>query len=136
MNILFFLIPKSQTAFAYESDTVRQVAEKLDYHKYTTIPILDENGRYVDTISDGDLFWFVKRYYSMNFHQSEEINILEVPHQRKYQAIRYDASMEELISLAMSQNFIPVLDDKGVFMGIITRKAIIGYFAQQESNKE
>lgn len=135
MNILFFLTPKSQTAYAQASDSVRQVAEKLDFHKYTTIPILDDEGRYVDTVSDGDLFWFVKKYYSLNFQQSEEINILEVPHRRTYQSIRYDASMEELVNLAMSQNFVPVLDDHNVFMGIITRKAIIRYFAQQRVEK-
>jgi predicted transcriptional regulator len=51
-------------------------------------------------------------------------------------AIRYDASMDELLSLAMSQNFVPVLDDHDIFMGIITRKAIIGYFAQGETSRQ
>ncbi len=135
MNILFFLIPKSQVGYVVTSDTFRQVAEKLDYLKYTAIPILDEDGKYIDTVSDGDLFWYVKKYADMNYKDSESINILNVPRNRKYVAIRYDASMDELLSLAMSQNFVPVLDDHDVFMGIITRKAIIGYFAQSETSR-
>lgn len=136
MNILFFLIPKSQVDYVFSTDTLRQVAEKLDYHNYTAIPILDEGGKYIDTVSDGDLFWFVKNYQDMNYRKSEEINILAVPRHRKYVAIRYDASMDALLNLAMSQNFVPVLDDHDIFIGIITRKAIIGYFAQDETKHQ
>ena len=128
MNILFFLIPKSQVGYVMASDTFRQVAEKLDYLKYTAIPILDENGKYIDTVSEGDLFWFVKKHPNMTLKKSESVNILSVTRNRKYVAIRYDASM--------SQNFVPVLDDHDIFMGIITRKAIIGYFAQGETSRQ
>lgn len=131
MNILFFLIPKSQVAYVESTNTIRQVAEKLDYHKYSAIPILDVEGKYVDAISEGDLFWFIKRYQNMNYKISEEIKITDVPRQRHYQSINYQASMDELLSLACSQNFVPVLDDNGIFMGIVTRKAIIEYFAKQ-----
>lgn len=131
MNILFFLIPKSQVAYVESSFTIRQVSEKLDYHKYSVIPILDEEGRFLDVISEGDLFWFIKKYYEMNYKSSEEINIMNVPKRRTYQSINYNASMDELLSLASSQNFVPVLDDKGVFIGIITRKAILDYFADK-----
>lgn len=131
MNILFFLIPKSQVAYVESSFTIRQVAEKLDYHKYSVIPVLDEEGKFLDVISEGDLFWFVKKYYNMNYKSSEEINIMSVPKRRTYQAINCNASMDELLSLACSQNFVPVLDDNCVFIGIITRKAILGYFADK-----
>lgn len=131
MNILFFLIPKSQVAYVESTNTIRQVAEKLDYHKYSAIPILDVEGKYVDAISEGDLFWFIKKYQNMNYKMSEEIKVLDVPRQRHYQSINYQSSMDELLSLACSQNFVPVLDDNGVFMGIVTRKAIIEYFAKQ-----
>lgn len=136
MNILFFLIPKSQVGYVMASDTFRQVAEKLDYLKYTAIPILDENVKYIDTVSEGDLFWFVKKHPNMTLKKSESVNIFSVTRNRKYVAIRYDASMDELLSLAMSQNFVPVLDDHDIFMGIITRKAIIGYFAQGETSRQ
>lgn len=132
MNILFFLIPKSEVAHVESSDTLRQVAEKLDYHKYSAVPILDEKGRYLDTVSDGDLFWFIKNYGDMSYRNSEEINIMQVPRKRKYQAIQYDASMDELLNLALNQNFIPVLDDNSVFIGIVTRKAIIEYFTKAD----
>lgn len=128
MNILFFLIPKSQTAYVEEDFTLRQVAEKLQNRGYTAVPVLSKEGKFLFGISDGDLFWYIKEHNGMNFKTAENTNILEVPIRRKVQAIRFDAKMEDLLNLAMAQNFVPVLDDHGVFMGIITRKAIISWF--------
>ena len=35
--------------------------------------------------------------------------------------------MDELIEAAMNQNFVPVVDDRGMFIGIVRRQAIIRY---------
>ena len=40
MNILFFLTPKNEVAYVENDDTLRQVLEKIEYHKYTAIPML------------------------------------------------------------------------------------------------
>jgi CBS domain-containing protein len=41
--------------------------------------------------------------------------------------------MDELLDSAMQQNFIPVVDDTGSFIGIVTRKDIIRYFAKEQA---
>ena len=41
------------------------------------------------------------------------------------------ADMDELLQLAMSQNFVPVVDDRGMFIGIVTRQDIMRYFARE-----
>ena len=38
-----------------------------------------------------------------------------------------NCNIEDLVSLSMRQNFVPVVDDEGVFIGIIRRKDIIQY---------
>ena len=55
MNILFFLMPKSEVAYLFNDMTMRQVIEKFDYYKYSSMPILDRKGRYVGTITEGDV---------------------------------------------------------------------------------
>lgn len=35
--------------------------------------------------------------------------------------------MDQLIEAAMNQNFVPVVDDRGMFIGIVRRQAIIRY---------
>lgn len=39
--------------------------------------------------------------------------------------------MEDLIGKAMEQNFVPVVDDQEHFIGIITRRDIIGYYSDK-----
>ena len=42
MNILFFLTPKSEVAFIYDDQTLRQALEIMEYHRYTAVPIIDK----------------------------------------------------------------------------------------------
>ena len=51
MNILFFLTPKSEVAYISEEDTLRQALEKMEYHKYSAIPIISRTGRYIGTLT-------------------------------------------------------------------------------------
>ena len=39
MNILFFLTPKVDVAYIYDTFSLRQVLEKMEYHKYSCIPV-------------------------------------------------------------------------------------------------
>ena len=60
MNILFFLTPKSDVAYISEDDTLRQALEKMEHHKYSAVPIVSRTGRYVGTLTEGDLLWGMK----------------------------------------------------------------------------
>ena len=55
MNLLFFLTPKAEVAYLYDDFTLRQAIEKMEYHRYSSIPILNRKGEYVGTITEGDL---------------------------------------------------------------------------------
>ena len=37
----------------------------------------------------------------------------------------------DLISVAAEQNFVPVIDDKGAFIGIVTRSSIMKFMQQK-----
>lgn len=39
-------------------------------------------------------------------------------------------SMQDLINRASEQNFVPVIDDKNTFIGLVTRRAIMRYCQQ------
>ena len=71
MNILFFLTPKDEVAHVDDADTMRQVLEKMEHHGYTAIPLLDGDGRYIGTITEGDLLWFLKDRNFPNLHLLE-----------------------------------------------------------------
>ena len=66
MNILFFLHPKQEVAYVYDDCTLRQVLETMEHHKYASIPMLNRQGEYVGTITEGDLLWGMKKYTNLN----------------------------------------------------------------------
>ena len=127
MNILFFLKPKSEIAFLYDDFSVRQALEKMEYHRYTTVPIINRRGRYIGTITEGDLLWFIKNKSELNLHSVEDVSLMQVKRRLDYNAISINANMEDLITNAIDQNFVPVVDDDYNFIGIITRKTIMNW---------
>ncbi len=128
MNILFYLKPKTLIEYVYEDYTVRQVIEKMEIHRYSAIPIISRSGEYVGTISEGDILWFFKGREYFDLIESEGITISEIKRFRDNLPIKIDANVEDLINISISQNFIPVIDDRNMFIGIVTRQDIIKSF--------
>ena len=127
MNILFFLKPKAEVAFVYDYHTLRQAMEIMEYHKYSSIPMINRGGKYVGTITEGDLLWGLKKLNILNLKEAEDIAITKIARRADYRPVSADSNMEDLMEKAMDQNFVPVIDDQQNFIGIITRKDIIGY---------
>ena len=130
MNILFFLTPKSEVDYIYDDFTLRQAIEKMDYHGYTAVPILDRQGRYVGTLAEGDILRVVKKEYDLDLKEAESIFVNDIPKGRPVHSVHAGARMEDLIERAAGQNFVPVVDDQEKFIGIITRRDIILYCYQ------
>lgn len=127
MNVAFFLLPKSEVACMTLDATLRQTLERMEFHRYTAVPLLNEAGEYVGTVTEGDLLWFMKNAAGMSFDQTSRYSLAEVPLRLKNKAVHIDARMEDLILLAKSQNFVPVVDDMNRFIGIVRRSDIIDY---------
>lgn len=127
MNILFFLHPKADLAFIYDYHTVRQAMEIMEHHKYSCVPILSKEGKYVGTITEGDLLWGLKKYKIRDIHQAETLSVMKVDRRFDYLPVSIECDMEDLVKRAMEQNFVPVEDDQHFFIGIVTRRDIIGY---------
>lgn len=136
MNILFFLTPKSEVAYIHDDESLRQVLEKMEYHKYSAVPIISRQGTYVGTITEGDLLWYIKNQLDLNLQEARRILITNVPRRSDNTPVSIDSNMDDLLDKAMKQNFVPVLDDKKSFIGIVTRKDIMKYFADKMKKTE
>ena len=128
MNVLFYLTPKCDCAYLEESDSLRQALEKMEARRYSTIPILSRKGNYIGTITEGDLLWNIKNKFGLDLHKAEHIRITEIDRRKDYMPVSIRSKMEDLIELALQQNFVPVEDDDGSFIGLITRQEILKYF--------
>ena len=123
MNIAFFLKPKISVAFLYNDYTVRQSLEKMRHYGYSAIPVINRDGRYLGTVSEGDFLWFITdcldNNEDINLKTLEEISLTKLLRTQSYKPMKATADVNELISLATNQNFVPVVDDLGSFIGIV-----------------
>ena len=129
-NILFFLTPKALCSFVYDDFTVRQALEKMEGAGFSSLPILSKRGEYRGTLTEGDLLWALKNLCYMDMRQAEARRIIEIERRKDNVPVHVTTDMQDLVQRAGSQNFVPVVDDKDTFIGIITRSAIIQYCYQ------
>ena len=127
MNILFYLVPKSEVMYLYDDYSLRQAMEKMEYHKYSAVPIINRAGNYVGTLTEGDILWELKDRKLSNLHEAEEIMLRHTNRKRDSEPVNVNCNIEDLVMTSMNQNFVPVIDDNGIFIGIVTRKSIIEY---------
>ena len=135
-NILFFLTPKALCVYIHDDCTVRQALEKMESAGYAALTILSREGEYRGTLTEGDLLWALKNMCNMDIRQAESRRIMEISRRKDNIPVRITASMQDLVERAYHQNFVPVVDDYGAFIGLITRKAIIKYCQDKLFNLE
>lgn len=129
-NILFFLTPKAMCAYLYDDYTLRQALEKMESAGYAALPILSRRGEYRGTLTEGDLLWGLKNMCYMDMRQAEARRIMEISRRKDNIPVRVTTSMHDLVERSSTQNFVPVVDDKDAFIGIVTRRSIIKYCMQ------
>lgn len=128
MNIAFLLIPKSSVAFLESGYTLRQGLEKMYAHKYTAIPVIEKDGSYAGTVSEGDFLWNMLENERFTKKELEEYKVSDILRPDWNPAVKITADMDDLLQRVMEQNFVPVVDDRNRFVGIITRRDVIKYF--------
>jgi len=130
-NILFFMTPKAMCSYMYDDYTIRQALEKMESAGYSAVPILSRKGYYLGTLTEGDLLWAMKNMCDMDIRKAETCRIMDISRRKDNVPVRVTASMKDLIQRASHQNAVPVVDDYGSFIGLVTRKAIIKYCQDQ-----
>ena len=127
MNILRFMIPKSQVVYITDTATVRQALEKMQYHRYIAIPILDREGKYIGTLRSDDIFGYFLKEGSFDRRSAEEDMARDIISGSYCAPLVHSSTVPELIEGVREHNFVPVVDDRGCFIGIILRRTVMDY---------
>lgn len=125
MNVITLLTPKAQVGYLYEDYTVRQGLERLRVLGYTALPVLARDGRYVGTVSEGDFLWHILDQRSNSLRLQERHPLRKLIRPEFNPAVFITVTMEQLVERAMTQSFVPLVDDREAFVGIVTRQAIM-----------
>ncbi len=120
MNIAFFLTPKANDCHMLSTISIAKGIDILRECGYTAVPVIDKSGAYIGVASEGDFLWHL-----LDAGGKKVESVGEIINKDKYRAVPITATMDELLDQALAQNFVPVVDDRGLFMGIVTRKDII-----------
>jgi CBS domain-containing protein len=139
MNIAFFLTPKREVVWLPAAATLAEALESLRPHRYSAVPILDEDGSYLGTLTEGDILWHAlgaaeqRPVGAADFSLGKlyRVQVRDVPRRHENRAVHIDAEVEALVARAVHQTFVPVVDDREVFIGIVRRQHIIEHLAQR-----
>ncbi|MDD5948883.1 MAG: CBS domain-containing protein [Lachnospiraceae bacterium] len=134
MNILFFLTPKSEVAHIHDDNSLEEALCKMEQYQYTAVPMIDRKGHYVGTITEGDAMWYI-RHHELWKEDLTQIPVTAVSRRMDNRAVSIDVNIEDLVAASMMQNFIPVVDDDEIFIGIVKRKDIINYCFQNMQHR-
>lgn len=126
MNILFFLTPKIDVAYIDDTCYIRQALEKMKQYGYTAIPIINAEGKYIGTATEGDFLWMLLEQRDC-VNDIKHMRVKDMMRRTINEPVSINADITDLITMAMKQNFVPVIDDDKVFIGIVTRKDILQY---------
>jgi len=130
MQISSFLFPKDKVAFITSSMSMKEAMDHLEQSHYSAIPIIDGEGKYIGTLSEGDLLWKLKNTTGLHFDNMHEFSITDIKKRSRNECVSINAQMDDMLALAADQNFVPVVNNDRVFLGIIRRKDIIEYYTR------
>lgn len=136
MNLAKLMIPKCSTVCLMKNSTVRQGLEIMRHHGYTAIPVLDEKGMYMGSVTEGDFLRHMLRVGSTDLKVHEHYLVGDIFRPDFCAALPINASEEEVISVALNQNYMPIVDGRNCLSGIVTRKAVIQYLSEKQKNGE
>ena len=127
MNILRFMLPKSSVEYIQSDSTVRQALEKMRYHRYVAIPVIDDEGRYVGTLRNDDIFEYFLNKEKFESRAGERDKVMSILNTEYSKPLYHNASMTELIENVKEHNFVAVVDDRGCFIGIVLRRDVLTF---------
>lgn len=130
MNIAMLLNPKCDIAYLNEDDSVRQGLEKFRIHKYSAVPVLNDEGKYFSVVRDKDFLTYILQNNDYNIKELEKVKIRDIIPEGKNPSVYINATLNELIQRISDWNFVPVVDSRDYFVGIITRKSVINYLSK------
>lgn len=128
MNILYCLTPKSEVDFIYDDASLNKAIQIFEKNNFFILPLINKKGRFIGTISAADILGCIKENFDLSVKASAEFPVRSVKRIKEYKAVNGGTtSMEEIVDVALDQNFVPVVDDDYNFIGIITRKTIMNW---------
>lgn len=118
-----FLTPAEKLAALIDSHNADHAILVLSQITYSRIPVVTYDRRFVGTIGLRDIL----AYQMEQGLTDEQMASTDIVHMTKKDVavVAPDYNITEVLHKLVDEPFLPVVDDEGMFKGIITRKSIL-----------
>ena len=124
MNIFQLLTTKREAMYLLEDMTLTDAMDKLRASGYTAVPVICEDGTYADTVSEGDFLWAFLDGKDTD-EKGDPVPLKNIVRTDRNPSVKIDVDISQVFAEALNQNFVPVVDDRNMFIGIVTRKQVM-----------
>ena len=118
-----FLTPAENLAVLIDTHTADHATLLLSQMTYTRVPVVTDEKEFVGTIGLRDIL-----AYQMEQGLSQEAMAdTDIVHMTKKDVavVSPDYTLTDVLHKLVDESFLPVVDQDGIFQGIITRKSIL-----------
>lgn len=115
---------KDKVTCLYNDMDLQECYKKLSESHFTMIPVLErESGRYLYSLSTLDILKSIMESNSLEKALKSPLTSIET--ERLIICAPIESEVADLVDLIANQNFVPIVNKKGEFEGIITRRKLI-----------
>ncbi|MDE6593749.1 MAG: CBS domain-containing protein [Oscillospiraceae bacterium] len=119
------LKPKSAVAFIYGDLSAEEGLKEFIKGGYTAVPVIDREGVYLGVVSERDFLYRLLESNGAGLLESENLTVADLASCTRFEPVPIDADIDTLFARIIEQNFVPVVDSRGMFSGIITRRDVL-----------
>lgn len=125
MNTAMLLKPKSMVAYIYGDLSAEEGLREFIEHGFTAVPVIDREGMYIGVVSERDFLYLILDKKSVEAVKDDNLTVADLADCSRFESVTIDADIGTLFNRIIEQNFVPVVDSRGMFSGIVTRKDVL-----------
>ena len=105
---------------------LKEGLDKLQESGYHAIPLISREGEYIGTVTEGDFLWMMCTCGEIiGKKRTVSLQMRDLPRRCDNKAVAANAQVVDLLSHASNQNFVPVIDDRNMFVGYRDQKRFL-----------
>lgn len=130
MNIAYLLTPRQDVISLFDDNTLRKGLEVMRSSGFTSMPVTTRDNTFAGVVSVTDFLWYLipdgmDEFGNLKVNPIEGIYVRDIMDIKSNPAVSITATAEELMERILDHNFVPVVDARNSFIGIVTRRNVL-----------